>query len=79
MIHKNLESSLENLSLKDINKMSINNTFEKSYVPYKRPECTDLYNEIYKLLNEKEIPERLKSHFQINLKIYNEKKKKKEI
>lgn len=73
-LHKNLELSIENLSLKNIDKMCINNTFEKKYVPYKRPECTGLYNEIYKLLKDKEIPERLESQFQKNLKIYNQKK-----
>ena len=68
-LHKKLEKDIKKTKLKDLNKISFNNIFTKIYVPYRRPECPNLYNEIFSFLKKEELPNRLKSTFMKNLDI----------
>ena len=69
------------MNVNNINKIENNffkPIFDKKYVDYRRKECPQLYNEIYKYLKTEEIPKRLISPFMQNIEAYWQKKKNNE-
>lgn len=74
-IHKKIE---KNMNVNNINKIETNffkPIFDKKYVDYRRKECVQLYNEIYKYLKTEEIPKRLISPFMQKVEANWQKKK----
>ena len=69
------------MNVNNINKRETNffkPIFDKKYVDYRRKECPQLYNEIYKYLKTEKIPKRLISPFMQNIEAYWQKKKNNE-
>ena len=69
------------MNVNNINKLDLHffkPIFDKKYVDYRRKECPQLYNEIYKYLKTEEIPKRLISPFMKNVEAYWQKKQNNE-